>query len=75
MNRGHKREVVFQTDDDHAFFLNLLGRYRQRFPVRLHRDCRMSNDFHLLRWCAEQKALSSFMAGRLRAYGHHHHRQ
>jgi hypothetical protein len=39
MNRGHNREVVFQTDDDHAFFLSVVDRYGQRFPVRLRHDC------------------------------------
>ena len=34
MNRGHNREVVFQTDDDHLYFLGLLARYRERFAVR-----------------------------------------
>ena len=35
MNRGHNREVVFASDEDLAYFLQLLDRYRQRFPVRL----------------------------------------
>jgi putative transposase len=74
VNRGHNREVVFQTDDDQAFFLNLLDRYRQRFRVRLHHNCLMSNHFHLLLRCAEPQAFSSFMAGLLRAYVHRHHR-
>jgi putative transposase len=75
MNRGHNREVVFRTDDDHAYFLELLDRYRQRFPIRVLHYCLMSNHFHLLLQCAEPKQLSPFMAGLLRAYVHHHHRQ
>jgi hypothetical protein len=35
MNRGHNREVVFRTDQDHAYFLELVDRYRQRFPLRI----------------------------------------
>jgi hypothetical protein len=33
MNRGHNRETVF--DNDWAFFLKLLARYRDRFDLRL----------------------------------------
>lgn len=42
MNRGHNREVVFQADDNHAYFLSLLARYRERFAVRLYYYCLMS---------------------------------
>ena len=34
MTRGHNREVVFRTDEESIYFLHLLERYRQRFPVR-----------------------------------------
>ena len=48
MNRGHNREVVFPTEEDHAYFLDLLQRYRQRFAVPLYHYCLMDNHFHLL---------------------------
>ena len=49
MNGGHNREVVFPTDEDHAYFLDLVDRYRQRFPLRIYHYCLMSNQFHLLK--------------------------
>jgi REP element-mobilizing transposase RayT len=75
MNRGHHREVVFHTDGDHAYFLQLLDRYRQPFPVRLLHYGWMDNHFHLLLQRAEPRLLSPFMAGPLRANVHDHHRQ
>jgi hypothetical protein len=33
INRRYNREVVFQTDEDRAYFLELLERCRQRFPT------------------------------------------
>jgi putative transposase len=75
MNRGHNREVVFQTDADHAHFLQLLDRYRQPFPVRLLHYGWMDNHFHLLLQGAEPRQLSPFMAGLLCAYVHNHHPQ
>src|SRR5208282_4177574 len=75
MNRGHNREVVFQTDEDRVYFLHLLDRYRQRFDVRLFHYCLMSNHFHLLVQCQRAEELSSWMAGLLRAYVHYYHRR
>src|SRR5439155_25562859 len=71
MNRGHNREVVFQTDADHVYFLELLQRYRERFAVRLYHYCLMSNHFHLLVQCEDPEELSPWMAGLLRAYVHY----
>jgi REP element-mobilizing transposase RayT len=48
MNRGHNRQVVFTTDADHLYFLELPERYRRRFAIRLYHYCLMSNHFHLL---------------------------
>src|SRR5437763_555459 len=62
MNRGHNREVVFQTDADHVYFLELLQRYRERFAVRLYHYCLMSNHFHLLVQCEDPEKLSPWMA-------------
>ena len=58
MNRGHNREVVFQSQDDHAYFLDLLDRYRQRFAVRLYHYCLMDNHFHLLARAEQAEDLS-----------------
>jgi putative transposase len=68
-NRGHNREVVFADDQDHADFLDLLARYRQRFPVRPYHYCLMSNHFYLLVHGERLADLSAWMAGLLRAYG------
>ena len=66
MNRGHNREVVFQSEDDHAYFLDLVDRYRQRFAVRLYHYCLLDNHFHLLARAEQAEALSPCMAGLLR---------
>lgn|SRR6266446_9136332 len=75
MNRGHNREVVFASDDDHAYFLELLDRYRQRFPLRIFHYCLMSNHFHVLVRCENAEALSPCLGGLLRAYVHYFNRR
>ncbi|HZU38672.1 MAG TPA: transposase [Gemmataceae bacterium] len=75
MNRGHNREVVFACDEDYRYFLDLVDRYRQRFPWRLYHDCLMGNHFHLLVRCEDPKALSACLAGLLLSYVHYAHRR
>jgi putative transposase len=75
MNRGHNREVVFRTDEDGAYFLDLLARYRERFAIRLLHYCLMRNHFHLLVRTDDPRELSPWMAGLLRSYVHYYHRR
>jgi putative transposase len=69
------REVVFRAEEDYAYFLHLLERYRARFALRLYHYCLMSNHFHLLVDCANPSDLSAWMAGLLRSYVHYFNRR
>ena len=71
INRGHNRETVFADDDDRRFFLQLLGRYRDRF----FHYCLMSNHFHLLLRLVDPRLLSPLMAGLLGSYVHYFNRR
>lgn len=71
MNRGHNRAVVFRAEDDAAYFLHLLQRYRQRYALRVYHHCLMRNHFHLLVDCEEPRDSSPCMAGLLRSYVHY----
>jgi putative transposase len=75
MNRGHNREAVFTDDDDRRAFLDLVGRYRDRFSFRLLHYCLMTNHFHLLVKLRDLREVSAIMAGLLRAYVHHCYRR
>src|SRR5882762_11355916 len=75
MNRGHNREPVFGDDDDRAYFLGLLARYRERFGFRLYHYCLMGNHFHLLLQFEQPRRLSGMMAGLLLSYVHYYHRR
>jgi putative transposase len=45
MNRGHNREAVFIDVEDRRAFLDLVGRYRDRFGFRLLHYCLLTNHF------------------------------
>ena len=75
INRGHARETIFHDDSDRLYFLDLLGRYRDRFELRLYHYCLMGNHFHLLLQLPEPRRLSRVVAGLLVAYWHHYRRR
>ena len=47
-NRGVKRLPIFYDDDDRQQFLSHLSATLQKFPLRLHVYCLMTNHYHLL---------------------------
>lgn len=48
MNRGAGRRKVFNTDEQRAYFLSLLGDTYERFNAEWHVYCLMANHYHLL---------------------------
>jgi REP element-mobilizing transposase RayT len=75
MNRGHNREAVFADADDCRYFLDLLERYKKRFPLRIFHYCLLTNHFHLLVQMPTAQALSACLAGLLRSYVHYFNRR
>jgi putative transposase len=75
MNRGHNREMLFRDAQDCQHFLALLGRYRNRFDLRIYHYCVMGNHFHLQLQLPRPQQLSAFVAGLLRSYVHYYHRR
>ena len=48
MNRGDRREPVFEDDNDHTLFLDTLGEACRKTGWRVHAWCLMANHFHLV---------------------------
>jgi REP element-mobilizing transposase RayT len=48
MNRGDRREPIFQGDQDRELFLETLGQCCAKTDWQVHAYCLMSNDFHLV---------------------------
>lgn len=53
MNRGAGRRPIFDDDRDRIDFEQLLGSAAERFGVRVHAYCWMTNHFHLLVDCPD----------------------
>jgi putative transposase len=61
INRGNRRECIFQYPHDYREFLRLLRDAGQRFNVSLFVYCAMPNHFHLVLRPNERRALSAYM--------------
>ena len=48
MNRGDRREEIFQDDRDRELFLETLGQAAQKTGWQVHAYCLMNNHFHLV---------------------------
>ena len=48
INRGILRQEIFHDDQDVFNFLNLLGRYKEKFGFKVYHWCVMPNHYHLL---------------------------
>jgi REP element-mobilizing transposase RayT len=48
MNRGDRREDIFEDDDDRRRFLETLGQTCEKTGWQAHAYCLMSNHFHLV---------------------------
>ena len=48
VNRGNNQENIFINDRDQEKFYEYLERANERFSIRIHICCVMSNHYHLL---------------------------
>jgi len=48
MNRGRRREKIFETTRDYQLFLSTLSEAHQRFEIQVISYCLMPNHYHLL---------------------------
>jgi putative transposase len=73
INRGNKKEKIFNGSQDYLYFTFLLRRYVGRFGLKIYHWILMPNHYHLLLEIAEPERISSCMAGLNRAYTSYHH--
>jgi putative transposase len=48
MNRGRRRETIFQSDPDYRSFMEVLGECVRLFKIEVHAYSLMTNHYHLL---------------------------
>jgi putative transposase len=71
LNRGVRRQRLFETVDDYRHFQRLLGRAATRVPMRLLAYCMMPNHWHLVVWPLEDHAVSAYVQWLSSAHARH----
>ena len=61
LNRGAKKERLFETASDYVAFEEILVEATQRVPMRILAYCLMPNHWHLLLWPVRDGDLSRFV--------------
>ncbi|MBM4276532.1 MAG: transposase [Deltaproteobacteria bacterium] len=68
ISRGNNREWVFNEREDFEKYLEICGRYKDKFGFKLYHWVLMSNHIHLVMETTEESSLSKIMQGMNLAY-------
>jgi len=68
VNRGNQNGKIFFEESDFEKYLELLRRYKNKFPLKLFGYCLMPNHIHLILQLKESKDLSKLMQGLTQTY-------
>ncbi len=76
MSRGNRRVAIFNDATDYLYFLEYIGKIKEKYPFRIHSLCLMTNHFHIAietekdeLWKIMQKILSVYAE----EYNYRHH--
>ena len=75
MTRGNNRNIVFKSDEDYQYYLELVSKYKIDHPFDLYHYCLMPNHTHFLIQTKKALDFSIFMKKLNLAYFHHYKRE
>jgi len=75
MIRGNNKNVVFECDEDYAYFLELILKFKTDHPFDLYHYCLMPTHVHLLIKTNRASVFSTFMKKIELAYFHHYRQE
>lgn len=75
INRGILRQEIFHDNQDVSNFLNLLGRYKEKFNFKVYHWCVMPNHYHLLIEFLDGRLLSKSVGACQQLYAAYYHRK
>jgi len=72
--RGNNRMQTFSGDQDFLAYLELVKKYKQKFPLLLFHYCLMPNHIHLLLKLIHAEDLKKFIQGLSQSYSNYYRR-
>lgn len=72
MARGNNKNIIFRTNEDYYYFLDLIVKYKLEHPFDLYHYCLMPNHIHFLIRISKSNDFSTFMKKLNLAYFHHY---
>lgn len=75
MIRGNNRNIVFKSDTDYSYFLELVLKFKLNHPFDLYHYCLMPTHVHLLIRTNKASDFSTFMKKIELAYFHHYRQE
>jgi putative transposase len=72
-NHGIGRQKIFRTEEDYQFFLELMAKANQIYPVKVFAYCLMPDHFHVVLRPQETGVVSRWVHWLLTCHVHHHH--
>ena len=75
LDRGNNRQIVFREEQDFAYFLKLLKKYKKELKFKLYHFCLMPNHIHLMIEPTVEGSLSKIMMRLTLAYSSYFNRK
>ena len=72
---GNPGLEVYRCNEDYQGFITLMGKAKERMPMRILTYCIMSNHFHLVLWPFEDGDLGCWMQWLLTSHVRRHHKR
>lgn len=74
LNRGNGGQEVFHKDQDYEVFIDLMGKAKARYFVKIFAYCLMSNHFHVVVMPQRAEELSKWMQWLMTSHVRRYHR-
>jgi REP element-mobilizing transposase RayT len=75
LNRGILRQTIFHEDEDMAYFINVIKRYRCKVSFEVYHWCIMPNHYHIIAEFLNGHLLSKVIGACQQIYALYYHRK
>lgn len=74
LNRGNSKQKIFHKNQDYETFINLMGKAKNFYPIKIFAYCLMPNHFHIVLMSIRAEYLSKWMQWVMTSHVRRYHR-